>query len=165
MGTIFLIALYFILASAISKIKILTEKKITPTLNITKNTTTPMQKTYTVKEGDYLWKIAEEIYGSGFNAYDIANANNIQNPNLINPGQNLILPTITPKSPTRGEIFTLYSQKRTIAENKYIVKEGDYLWKIALQAYGDGYAWVKIASFNKLTNPNLIHPGNILILP
>ena len=48
---------------------------------------------------------------------------------------------------------------------KYIVKEGDYLWIIALQAYGDGYAWVKIAEKNKINNPNDITPGQVLILP
>src|SRR3989344_822361 len=26
---------------------------------------------YVVKEGDHLWKISEEAYGSGYNAYDI----------------------------------------------------------------------------------------------
>ena len=29
-------------------------------------------KTYTVKAGDTLWSIAEEAYGSGYNAYDLA---------------------------------------------------------------------------------------------
>ena len=32
-------------------------------------------KTYTVKFGDYLWSIAEKIYGSGYNWVDLADAN------------------------------------------------------------------------------------------
>ncbi len=47
----------------------------------------------------------------------------------------------------------------------YEVVKGDSLWKIAVRAYGDGYQWVKIARENKLVNPNLIHPGNLLALP
>jgi nucleoid-associated protein YgaU len=39
------------------------------------------------------------------------------------------------------------------------------LWTIAVRAYGDGYKWTEIAKANKLVNPNLIHPGNVFVLP
>ena len=47
----------------------------------------------------------------------------------------------------------------------YTVKSGDYLWSIAVRAYGDGYQWVKIVKANNLVNPDLIFSGNVLRLP
>ncbi len=49
----------------------------------------------------------------------------------------------------------------------YTVKSGDSLWKIAKQFYGNGAAYTKIASANsdKIKNPNLIYPGQVLNIP
>ncbi|QQG44746.1 MAG: LysM peptidoglycan-binding domain-containing protein [Candidatus Roizmanbacteria bacterium] len=44
----------------------------------------------------------------------------------------------------------------------YIIKEGDELWHIAQEKYGDADLWTKIARDNNLTNPNIIHSGNTL---
>lgn len=165
-GVLILIVIYLFTTNLFFKNKVLKFNKPQPTptqITLSKETS---EKTYQVKKGDTLWKIAEETYGSGYNAYDIALANQIKNPNLIVSGQKLILPSVTPKKPTGNQLKQALSTSQTkITENKYTVKKGDYLWKIALEAYGDGYAWVKIAKVNKLKNPNLIHPGNILIIP
>lgn len=52
---------------------------------------------------------------------------------------------------------------------EYVVKEGDYLWKIAMEQYGgNGYAWVEIYRANRQVignNPGLIYPGQRLTLP
>lgn len=51
-------------------------------------------RTYTVVSGDTLWAIATRYYGSGAQypkIYD-ANRNIISNPNLIYPGQKLVIP-------------------------------------------------------------------------
>lgn len=45
---------------------------------------------------------------------------------------------------------------------KYTVVSGDVLWKIA-QKYGT--TWQKIAEVNNLSNPHLIFPGNVFIIP
>lgn len=49
-------------------------------------------KTYVVKSGDTLSKIAKEFYGDAGKYMDIAKANNISNPDKINVGQELIIP-------------------------------------------------------------------------
>ena len=59
-----------------------------------------MPKMYTVQSGDYLWRIAEKIYGSGYNWVDLANANHLQNPGVIYAGTKLIVPNVAPKMPT-----------------------------------------------------------------
>ena len=51
-------------------------------------------KTYTVKSGDSLWKIAKQMYGNGSQYTKIyeANKDKIKNPNLIYAGQTFIIP-------------------------------------------------------------------------
>lgn len=49
--------------------------------------------TYSVQKGDSLWKIAKQKYGNGVDYKKIVEANpQIKNPNLIYPGQKLVLP-------------------------------------------------------------------------
>lgn len=116
-----------------------------------------VSQTYLVAKGDNLWKIAEKVTGSGYNWVEIAKENSIQNPGIIYEGQEL---TISPSQT---------NQKLTIdgaiSGATYEVQKGDTLWAIAVRAYGDGYKWSEIARENKLVHPNLIHSGNILVLP
>lgn len=142
---------------------------------------------YTVAEGDTLWKISEKIYGTGFNWQQIADANNIENPNNIEKGMTLNIPKLTPTagkvSPTTAPVVTQVmeekaspspstgmekvepTKKPTANDKEYVVKTGDSLWKIAIAQYGDGYKWVEIAKANKLTHPDIIHAGNRLAIP
>ena len=119
-------------------------------------------RTHTVVAGETLWSIAEKYYGSGFNWVDISNANNLDNPGAIEPGQKLTIPDVTPELAT---VVKEASDTDAISGATYEVVRGDSLWKIAVRAYGDGYRWVEIARENNLANPNLIHAGNILVLP
>jgi nucleoid-associated protein YgaU len=50
---------------------------------------------------------------------------------------------------------------------KYTVKSGDSLSKIAKHFYGDAGKWKKIHEANKakIPNPDLIHPGDELVIP
>ena len=48
---------------------------------------------------------------------------------------------------------------------KYEVTRGDSLWKIAMDKYGNGYAWTEIASINELNNPSAIEIGQELVIP
>ncbi len=52
----------------------------------------PPQKTYTVKSGDTLYKIAQEQMGNGNLYKQIVAANGIPNENLIHPGDVLVIP-------------------------------------------------------------------------
>ena len=98
---------------------------------------------YTVQQGDTLYSIAQQAYGDGNQWPIIASANNISDPNHILPGQVLYIPTLTP---TPGFNYT--------------VKQGETLFTIAQQAYGDGNQWQLIANAN-----NIPHPGQVLYIP
>ena len=97
---------------------------------------------YTIKRGDTLWGISRRY---GVSVQDIVSWNNIQNQNLIYPGQRLIL----------------YGNYTTSSTNTvyYTVQRGDTLWRIARR-----YRTCprRIANMNGITNPNLIYPGQIL---
>jgi nucleoid-associated protein YgaU len=49
-------------------------------------------RTYTVVSGDTMWAIAERFYGDGSKYQVIAEASDIDNPDLIHPGQVLTIP-------------------------------------------------------------------------
>jgi len=122
-------------------------------------------KTYVVAEGDDLWNIAEKFYGSGFNAYDISVANKIVDSSNLNVGIKLIIPEVTPRQPTVGEISNISSTQVTYIENKYIVQPGDSLSIIAQKVYGDIFAWPAIMNANNLQTPDSIESGMVLIIP
>ena len=56
--------------------------------------TTAQKEYYTVKSGDSLSKIAKQLYGdaSAWNKIHQANTDQIKDPNLIHPGQKLVIP-------------------------------------------------------------------------
>lgn len=122
-------------------------------------------KTYVVQEGDDLWNIAEKFYGSGFNAYDVSVANKITDFSSISAGQKLIIPQVTPRQPTVGDISAIATSQVTYIEDKYIVQPGDSLSIIAQKVYGDLFAWPRIMNANNLMTPDSIEAGMVLIIP
>ncbi len=121
-------------------------------------------KVHTVSEGESLWSISEDVYGSGYNWTDVMSANKLESESL-EVGQEILLPEVSAKQPTATkEVVTIESNTQAITADSYTVVHGDSLWNIAVKAYGDGYKWVEIANANKLDNPNVIHPGNVLML-
>jgi peptidoglycan/xylan/chitin deacetylase (PgdA/CDA1 family) len=108
-------------------------------------TTTPSTSTvtYTVQPGDTLYRIAG-TYGTTVSA--IVAANNIANPDLIYPGQVLVIPATT--TPT--------------TQIRYVVVPGDTLYRIALR-YDTTVSAIVLT--NNIANPDLIYPGQVLIIP
>src|SRR5579864_1947835 len=49
-------------------------------------------QTYTVQPGDNLWKISKHFYGDANKSARIAEANKLDDPDKIRPGQELIIP-------------------------------------------------------------------------
>ncbi len=123
-----------------------------------------LPQAYVVKQGENLWTISEKFYNSGYNWVDIAKANNLTNPDIINSGNKLVIPNVTPKIIAEKPVAKP-TISNAISGSTYKVVKGDYLWEIAVRAYGDGFAWVKIAKANNLTNPDLIFSGNVLKIP
>lgn len=104
---------------------------------------------YTVKRGDTLSAIASRY---GTTVQEIAQINGIQNVNLIYPGQIL---RITTNSNNHG------SETNSTGKTYYTIKRGDTLWGISRRY---GVSIQNIISWNNIQNPNLIYPGQRLIL-
>jgi len=122
--------------------------EVTSTSTIAKVEEPTAGNEYVVVAEDSLWKIAEKAYGSGYNWADIYVANKATldaHPDLLYVGTKLTLPKIEVKQPV-----------------SYTVSPGDNLWNIAVKTCNNGYAWVKTANENKLANPNLLLPGQML---
>ena len=80
-------------------------------------------------------------FGTTVNA--IASVNDIRNVNLIYTGQTLYIPV----------------SSCDMSHTLYVVKRGDTLWGISRRF---GVSIAKIVMLNRIANPNLIYPGNIL---
>lgn len=52
--------------------------------------------THVVEEGEDLWTIAEKYYDSGYNWVDIAEENDIDNPNMVSVGEEITIPDTSP---------------------------------------------------------------------
>jgi len=108
--------------------------------------------TYIVEPGDTLWSIAERFFGDGNRYKEIAELNNLADPNIIHAGQELVIQRVS------GD-----DEEESLPAD-YIVQEGDTLWSIAERAYGDGSKYTEIAEKNGLENPELIYPGQRIML-
>lgn len=121
---------------------------------------------HTVAAGENLWTIAERYYKSGYNYVDIAKVNQLASANTIYVGQKLTIPNVSVRQPISvANANTPIVTASRIADSSYTVIKGDSIWDIAVRAYGDGFAYIKIVQANHLSNPGLIHPGNVLVIP
>ena len=113
-------------------------------------------------QGENLWRIAQEYYGSGYNWVDIAQTNSLRNADFLLVGQELLIPDVAVRWP---ETDLVDDEARV---NTYTVQSGDSLWKIAVAVYGDGYQWTNVYEANEATigsNPGLIYAGQVLVMP
>lgn len=109
---------------------------IVPTSDPSSNIT----QIYVVQYGDTLSEIAQEY---GTTVATLASINNIQNVNLIYVGQIIKIP----------------SSSYDMSHRLYVVKRGDTLWGISRRF---GVSIARIVMLNRIANPNLIYPGNVL---
>lgn len=149
------------------------------------------ETSYTVQPGDTLWSIAVKFYNDGYKWPEIQKANNLKSSDALEKGKQLTIPKIEgaspvaiattptpeptttpqpteatgPTGPSGGTETKVGQTLSTSTDKEYTVVKGDTLWDISVRHYGTGYRWVDIARANKLTNPNLIHPGNVFTLP
>ena len=100
---------------------------------------------YTVQRGNTLSQIAQSY---GVTVSSIVEINDIQNPNLIFPGEKLRI--------TDSDSQEL---NPVLQNNFYVVQRGDTLSQIA-QRYGVTVRF--LVSLNGIRNPNLIFPGQII---
>ena len=76
----------------------------------------------------------------------------------VRSGSSSSAPAPAPASP---------SASQPAASRTYTVVAGDSLSKIAKREYGDAQQWRKIYDANRdqISNPDLIHPGQVLNIP
>lgn len=73
----------------------------------------------------------------------------------------------TQNKTTKASTSTRPPSNKTVPKT-YTVKKGDSLWLISKKFYGSGESWKKIYEANKNVigkNPNLIYPGQKLVIP
>lgn len=97
---------------------------------------------YTVKRGDTLSEIARD---HNVSLSDVIELNEFSNPDLIHPGETILIPGVD------GSV-----------EQVHVVDTGETLHEIA-SAYGATAS--AIAEANSLANPNLILPGQEVLIP
>ena len=153
------------------------------------NTPKPaLPKTYVVSEGDNLAIIAQKFYGPDagnkkINVMRIFEANRklLKSLDEIYVGQKLTIPLLIDKS---GSVFSesLFEKVKSIGRKltsddppkaprasrseQYVVREGDSLWRIAVEQLGDGTRYKEIGELNAdLENEDYLTVGMLLKIP
>ncbi len=109
-------------------------------------------RTHTVQPGQTLFSISRQYNVS---VQDLVNANNLLNPSAIYAGQTLTIPGAASSGSTPG--YTPAQSATT-----YTVQPGDTLASIAARY---GVPLWSIVQANNLSNPSLLHAGNVLTIP
>jgi LysM repeat protein len=127
---------------------------------------------HTVRRGDNLASIARRY---SLTADQLAEMNNIVNPNLIYAGQQLLVgmqmgtETVVPAAVASAaelvaapvaEQFT--GGETQLVERRHVVQPGEYLSQIAVRY---GVPWTAIAQANNIYNPDTVYAGQSLIIP
>jgi LysM repeat protein len=115
------------------------------------------EQVYTVQPGDSLSRIASR-YGSTTAALVQRNPQ-IADPDLIYPGQIIVIPATLPPPGTDPDIIP----DTGVGELLYTVQRGDTLSEIALRY---GISTVNLIQRNaQIANPDLIYPGQLVVIP
>lgn len=66
---------------------------------------------------------------------------------------------------TQNTSRPIEGNNQSAAAATYTVVKGDTLSAICREWYGDAALWPRLAAYNELENPHLIHPGQVLQMP
>ncbi len=113
----------------------------------------PSEITYTIKKGDSLWSIANEM---GVNVGALSSWNNLHPEKKLVPGDKLEIRLTRASGPSEEPHAEQFGK-----EIIYIVKEGDSLWTIAKKF---NLTVSEIKAWNHLTGAEPIHPSDRLKL-
>ena len=123
---------------------------------------------HTVQRGETLRVIGERY---GVTWQEIANRNNIANPNRILVGQQLVIPTAGSAPAPAVETVSAVppapapsvTTAPTVTETRtHVVQPGEYLSSIARRY---GVSWTDIARVNNIVDPNRVLVGQSLVIP
>jgi spore germination protein len=103
-----------------------------------------MLKIYVVEPGDTLTSVARSF---GVTVQSLLDLNEPPYPDRLTPGQALLIPSKEEEPPTY---------------QRYTVQPGDTLWRIA-QRFGTTVE--AIVQLNNISDPSLIFPGQVLLIP
>lgn len=127
-----------------------------------------------VVQGETLRSICRDFYGDSGLAVGVAAWNNLQNPNAIEKGSRIALPTrktlitgsIAFQSPAKNQLSTSV-EIEPVTMGTYTVKEGDTLSEIAQKVMGTTKKTQLLIDFNRdvMPNPDRIKPGMVLQFP
>ena len=121
--------------------------------NGTNQRSKPLETTYTIKKGDSLWSIANEV---GVNIGALSRWNNLHSEKKLRPGDKLKI-RIGETSHSSGGSRGKQGGKEII----YVVKQGDTLWSIAKKF---NLTVSEIKALNHLGEADRIHPEDRLRL-
>ncbi len=108
------------------------------------------ETTYTVRAGDNLFRIALRY---GLTVERLASYNGITNASMIYVGQAIRVPGSSSAVPT---------PQPGQGEQTHVVQVGENLFRIALR-YNMSHLY--LASYNGISNPNQIYPGQVIRIP
>ena len=181
-----------IVETPIDRIKpsaLLSETNEKTKVNKTRSVEPALPKTYVVSEGDNLAVIAQKFYGPDagnkkINVMRIFEANRklLKSLDEIYVGQKLTIPPLIDKT---GSVFSdsLFDKVKSIGRRltssetsktpsvrqskQYVVREGDSLWRIAVEQLGDGTRYKELSEINAdiLGNEDYLTVGMQLRIP
>ncbi|WHE07586.1 LysM peptidoglycan-binding domain-containing protein [Thermoanaerobacterium thermosaccharolyticum] len=118
----------------------------------------PCPTYYVVQPGDTLWSISNRF---GISLDEILRANYFADPNMIYPGQTIIIPCPSKAvpMPPSPPVYEHPKEGRMV----YVVKPGDTLYTIAMRFNTTVDAILRANP--DIQNPSLIYPGQRIIIP
>lgn len=141
-------------------------------------------KSRTIKDGDTLWSIAQDVYGDGKLSKKLAeyNKTRLGSGGQLREGASILIPekdvllgkaAATAKAPetkaekTANSIAAKSEAGKKSSKSTYVVKKGDTLAAIAKRELGSAGRWEEILDLNSgdLEDETSIRPGMTLKLP